>query len=72
MNRKKSALQLRLGEDNLDHYININIDDPSLDNFDTEKLVSDWTESPVISRNLNGHNLSRTETHEEANENVIV
>ena len=50
----------------------INIDGPSLDNFDTEKLVSDWIESPVISRNLNGHNLSRTETHEEANENVIV
>ena len=41
-------------------------------NFDTEKFVSDWIESSVTPRHLNDNNSSRTETHEEANENVIV
>ena len=49
--------------------MNINIDGPSLGNFDTEKFVSDWIESAAT---LIGHNSSRTETHEEAGENVIV
>ena len=52
--------------------MSINIDSSSLDNFDTEKFVSDQTESTVPWRHLNCHNLSRTETHELANENVIV
>ena len=30
----------------------VNIDGPSLDNFDTEKFVSDCIESPVTSRHL--------------------
>ena len=63
---------VRLGEDTLDHIMCINIDGPSLDNFDTEKFVSDWIESTVTSRHLNGHNSSRTETHEEADENVVL
>ena len=70
--RKKFVLQTRLGEDTLDL---TNIDDPSLDNFDTEKLFSDWSESVVTLRplnDLNDHDSLRTETHEEANENVIV
>ena len=46
----------------------INIDGSSLDNFDNKKFF----ESAVPSRYLNGHNSSRTETHEEADENVIV
>ena len=51
----------------------INVDGPaSSDNFDTEKFVSDWIESTVTSKQLNGYNLSRTETHAEADENVIV
>ena len=45
---------------------------PSLDNINTEKFVSDWIESTGTSRHLNGHNLFRTETHEEADENFIV
>ena len=49
-----------------------NIDGPYLDNFDTEKFVSDGTESAAISRHWNGHNLSSTETYKEANENAIV
>ena len=52
--------------------MHINIDGPSSDNFDTEKFVSDWIESVVTSRHLNGHNSSRTETHKEADENFIV
>ena len=72
MNREKSVLRTRSGEDILDHIMRINIDNPSLDNFGTEIFVSDWIESAVTSRHLNGHNSSRTETHEEANENVIV
>ena len=67
-----SVLQTRLGEDTLGHVMAINIDGPSLDNVDTEKFVSDCIESVVTSRHLNGHNSSRTETHEEADENVIV
>ena len=63
---------LRLGEDTLDHIMCINTDGPSLDNFDTEKFVSDWIESTVTSRHLNGHNSSTTETHEEADENVVL
>ena len=72
MNRETSVLRTRSGEDILDHIMRINIDNPSLDNFGTEIFVSDWIESAVTSRHLNGHNSSRTETHEEANENVIV
>ena len=52
--------------------MHINIDHSSLDNFDTEKFVSDWIISTVTSRHLTGHNSSRTEIHEEADENVIV
>ena len=58
MNREKSVLQTRLGQDNLDHIMRINIDDPSFDNFDTEKFVSDWIESAVTSSHLNGHSSS--------------
>ena len=72
MSREKSVLQRRLGEDTLDHIIRINIDGPSLDNFDTEKFVSDSTESAVTSGHLSGHNSSRTETHEEADQNVVL
>ena len=72
MDREKSVLQTRLGEDTLDHIMNINIDDPSLDNLDSEKFVSDWNESAGTSRHLNGHNSSRTETHEEADGNFTV
>ena len=61
-----------LGEDTLDHIMHIYIDGPSLDNFDTEKFVYDWFGSAVTLRHLNAHNSSRTETHEEANENVIL
>ena len=50
----------------------INIDGPSLDNLDTGKFVSDCIESTVTSRHLNGHNSSRTETHEEADGNVVL
>ena len=50
----------------------INIDGPSLDNLDTGKYVSDCIESTVTSRHLNGHNSSRTETHEEADGNVVL
>ena len=40
----------------------INIDGPaSSDNFDTEKFVSDWIESTVTSKQLNGYNLSQTD-----------
>ena len=52
--------------------MHINIESPSLGNFDTDKFVSDWIESPVTLRHLNGHNSSKTETHKEADENVIV
>ena len=45
MNIEKSTVQRRLGEDNLDHIIPINIDGPSLDNSDTEKFASDWIET---------------------------
>lgn len=71
MNRENTVLQTKLSEDILDLIMVINIYGPSLDNFDTEKFVSDWTESAVTSRHLNGHNSSRTEAHEEANENFI-
>ena len=40
--------------------MHINIDDPSLDNFDTEKFVSDWIEFAVTSRHLNDHNFFLT------------
>ena len=66
---EKSVLQTRLGEDILD---SINIDGSSLGNFDTEECFSDWSESAVTLRHLNCHNSFKTETHEEANENVIV
>ena len=66
---EKSVLQTILGEDILD---SINIDGPSLGNFDTEECFSDWSESTVTLRHPNGHNSFKTETHEEANENVIV
>ena len=59
MNREKSVLQKRLGEDNLDHGMRINIDVPSLVNSVTEKFVSDWIESAVTSRYLNVYNSSR-------------
>ena len=64
MNREKSVLQARLGKDTLGHIMRINIDGPSLDNFETEKFVSNWIQSAVTSRHLNGHNSSRTEIHE--------
>ena len=66
---EKSVQQARLGEDTLDR---IDTDGPPLDNFDTEDFFSDWSESTVILRHLNGHNSFRTETHEEANENVTI
>ena len=72
MNNKKSLLRTRYSEDTLEHITHMNIDGQSLDNFDTEKLVSDLVESAVTSRHLNGHNSSRTETHEEADEKVMV
>ena len=72
MNKEKSVLRRRLGEDTLDYVIRNNIDDPSLNNLDTEKFVSGWIKSTVTLRHLNGHNSSRTEAHEEADENVIV
>ena len=72
MNKEKSVLRRRLGEDTLDYVIRNNIDGPSLNNLDTEKFVSGWIKSTVTLRHLNGHNSSRTETHEEADENVIV
>ena len=50
----------------------INIDVPSLVNFVTEKFVSDWIESAVTSRHLNVYNSSRSITHKQADENVIV
>ena len=55
MNREKSVLCTGLGEDTLDHIMHINIDGPSLDNFDSEKFVSDCIEFDVTSRH-NGHN----------------
>ena len=72
MYRKKSVLQTRLVEDTLDHIMRINIDGPSLDNFDTETFVSERIESAVTLTLLNGHNSPRTETHEEGDENAIV
>ena len=72
MNREKSVLQARLGEDTLDYIMHINIDGSSLNSFDTGKFVFDQIESTITSRNLNGHNSSWTETHEEADENVIL
>ena len=39
INREKSGLQTRLGEDTLYHIMGINIDGLSIDNFDTEKFV---------------------------------
>ena len=72
MNREKPVLRTRLGEDTLDHLMRINIDGASLDNCGTEKFVSNWIESAVTSKNLYGHNSSRTETHVEADKNVIV
>ena len=72
MNKEKSVLRRRLGEDTLDYVMRDNIDDPSLDNLDTEKFVSGWIKSTVTLRNLNGHDSSRTEAHEEADENLIV
>ena len=41
MNRKKSLMQTRLGESTLVH---INIDGPSLGNFDTENFFPDLSE----------------------------
>ena len=72
MNKEMYVLRTRLSMDTLDHILHINIDGPPLDNFDTEKFVSDWIESVFTLKLLNGHNSSRTETHEEADENVIV
>ena len=46
--------------------------DLPLDNFDTEKCVSNWTESTVTFKHLNCHISFRVETHEKADENVIV
>ena len=71
INREKSVLQIRLGEDNLDHIMCINIYSPSFDNFDTDKSVSDQVKSPVYLRHLNIHHSSRTETHEEPDENFF-
>ena len=70
MKRKMSVLQKRLGDYTLDHIMRIN--DPSLENFETEKIVFNRIESAITSRHLNGHNSSRTETHEVSDENVIV
>ena len=69
--REKSVLQTRLGEDTLDR---INIDDLSLGHFHTEIFFSDLSKSgsAVTLRHLNDHNLFRTGTRKEANENVIV
>ena len=72
MNREKSVLRTRLSEDTLDHILRIKIDGPSLDNCDTEKFVSDWIKSSITSRHLNDLNSYKTETHDEADENVIV
>ena len=58
INREKSVLQTRLGEGTLGHIMRINIDGPSLVNFDTEKLT--------------GLNCRYFEAREEATENVIV
>ena len=52
--------------------MHINIDGSSLNSFDTGKFVFDQIESTITSRNLNGHNSSWTETHEETDENVIL
>ena len=48
---EKFVLQTRLGEDTIDR---INIDGPSLGNFDTEKFFSDWrmSESAHCTKNL--------------------
>ena len=70
--RKLCTTNKKTGEDTLYHVMCINIDGPFLDNFDTEKFVSDWIESPVTLRHLIGHNSCRTETREKANENVIL
>ena len=72
MNREKSVLQTRLHEDTLDHIMCINIDGLSLDNFDTENFISDWIESAVTSIHLNGHNSSRTETHEKLTKMLLL
>ena len=59
MNRENSLQRKRLGKDTpLDHIMRINIDGPSLVNFDTEKLI--------------GLNCRYFEAREEATENVIV
>ena len=57
MKREKSVLRKRLGEDILDHFFRVKtpcalvlMTGPSLDNFDTEKFVSDWIESALTSR----------------------
>ena len=71
MNREKSVIRKRLGQDTLDRSMRINIDGSYLDNFDTEKLVSDCIEFAVTRTHLYGHNSFRTETHEKAQENVI-
>ena len=71
MNREKLLLQAKLGENTKDHVMHINIDGPSLDNFETENLII-LIEFTITLRHLNGHNSSRTEAHEEADENVIV
>ena len=73
MNRERSALRTRLAEDTLDYVMHfININGLSSDNFDTEKIVPDWTDFIVNLSHLNGHISSRTETHEETDESVIV
>ena len=69
MNREKSVMRKRLGQDTLDRSMRINIDGSYLNNFDTEKLVSDCI--AVTRIHLYGHNSFRTETHEEAQENII-
>ena len=49
LNREKPVLRTRLREHILGHIMHINIDDPSLDNCDTVKFVSDWIESTITS-----------------------
>ena len=61
LNREKPVLRTRLREHILGHIMHINIDDPSLDNCDTVKFVSDWIESTITSSHLNGHNSSTVE-----------
>ena len=69
---EESVLRTRLGVDTLDRNMCININGSFLDNFDAEKFVSDWIDSAVTLKHLNGHNSSRIEIHEKVDENIIV